>query len=150
MKLGSFIIALMAFAAVGLVLFSFVADLYAPDNLDVTFDEDTQAKFDALDANLKKTKSDTDDFSGELQSYAPGGANASITSPSLTTSDLLVGSLKAIVRMPSVLGIFGNIIISISAALGISSVITGFIIGAVIISIIIIIISAVLQKNLES
>ena len=147
MEIKDLIIALMAFAAIGVITFTFVADLYSEDNLDVTMNTELQGRFDTMQNKIRETRNSTDQFTEEFQTYAPGGANASIDNPDFTTADLLRSSLKALTNVPTALEIFVGMMTTIASTLGINSAILGFLIGAMVISIIIILVTAVLKWN---
>jgi len=147
MEIKDLIIALMAFAAVGVIVFGFVADFYSVDNLNVEMDDELNTRFNTMHDKIKTTRNSTDQFTEEFQTYAPGGANASIDNPDLTTADLLKVSLRALTQIPTALGIFTGMITTIASTIGINSAIVGFLIGMLVISIIIILVTAVLKWN---
>jgi len=147
MEIKDVIIGLMAFAALGLLIFGFVSTFYSPDNLEVSMPGKVGEDFNTLYANLNRTRSETDMFTQNLTSYAPGGTNASVVNDQITTSDLLVSSMKALTTIPQTLSIFSHIIITIGNVLGIDSIVVGFIIGSLVVTIIIILITAVLKWN---
>ena len=147
MRLQDIIIGLMVFAAVGLSIFTFAATLYSVDNLNVTMDSRTQANFDKLNENLKTTQSETSQVSETLQSYAPGGANQTLQSDTLSASDLAVAGWKAVMQVPSVLGIFSGMVITIGNVMGINATLIGFIIGALLISVILTIIGLTFYRE---
>ena len=140
----------MIFAASGLVIFNFVGDFYSEEKLNISMDDNTQAKFDQINDNFNSTRSDMDDFTEDFRSYSPGGTNSSVeeNQQDSPTGGLLTGSLKAIVRIPSTLGIFGTMIATIGSTIGIDPIIIGFILSAVVITVIIIITAALLQKDI--
>lgn len=147
MEIKDLIIALMAFAAFGLVIFGFVANLYSPDNLNVQLDNETGAQFQKLYSRVNSTRQNTDIFISDFQTYVPGGTNASIDDPNLDTADLLRASLKALTQIPRTLPIFSSIVLTVSESLGIDATITGFLIGILFVTIIIILVTAVLKWN---
>ena len=147
MEIKDLIIALMAFAAVGVITFGFVSDLYSADSLNVEMEGELDTKFNTMYDNIKATRTSTDQFTEEFQTYAPGGSNASIDNPDITTGDLLKSSLKALTQIPAALGIFSTMVATIGSTLGIDSAIIGFLIGTLIITIIIILVTAILKWN---
>lgn len=136
MRIRDLIIGLMIFATLGLTLFSFTANFYSEDNLNVTFDENTQSKFDLLRANLATTNRETNEISESFQSYAPGGTNQTLTSDKLDAGDLAISAWKAVMQVPTILGIFANMISFIGSSLNINTTIIGFIIGSLIIGVV--------------
>jgi len=142
MKVSALIIGLLAFVAVGLMIFTFVGDLYSPEGLDVMrlFDNKTQSDFNSLQSSVESTSTETNQFGVDLQTYAPGGSNQTLGSSDLTSFDATKAALRSVMETPRVLTIFGSILFSISSAIGISSTLMGFILSAMIISVIMLII----------
>lgn len=147
MEIKDLIIALMAFAAIGVICFGFVSSLYSENGLNVDMNDNLQTKFDTMYTNVKTTRNSTDQFTAEFQTYAPGGSNASITEPDIDTGDLLRSSLRALTNVPTALALFSTMLTTVSSTLGIDSAIVGFILGSIVITIIIILVTAVLKWN---
>jgi len=141
MRIQDLIIGLMIFAAVGLTVFSFTAQLYdSEQGLNVSFDAYTQSKFDSFKGNLSSTDAQIKSTNDVLKSYAPGQGNQTLENAELSAAGLATAAWKSVMQIPSVLSIFSSMIGTIGSAIGIDANITGFIIGAILISLILTII----------
>lgn len=148
MRIQDLIIGLMIFAACGLSIFSFTAQLYNSETgLNVSMDSYTQSKFDMLNTNLQATQSQTGQMSNTFQTYAPGGGNQTLSGNTLTASDLATAAWKSLMQLPTLLGIFSGMVGVIGNALGIDASFVGFIIGALIISVILTIIGITFYRE---
>lgn len=153
MQLQGFIIGLMAFVLFSIVTLTFVFDVYDTDNLNVSLDDSAtnnvtyrlytmQQKVSSYQSNLTTSQQ-------YMEDRVPGGSEADLPTGEMTEAQLAKASLTAITKIPTYLGIFGSMLLSIFSIVGIGGMdFIWFFGGAIIVIVILLLIGSVLRNRL--